>query len=285
MLQQTARKCPAFSSVWLVGINFLYFLVGILLIGLSSWGITQQKDDPVTAALPAGGLVTFVIVGVFLMLLSIMGWLGVAFNKKVCGRVTLGFYSTTLIILMIMEFAAAGAVITFTGKLDDFGPAQLVKDQGIYYLINQSYVDCCCAYQRCPNDTCWLPSTLLYPCDSITTFRLFLEEYLSDRLIPIAVIAILIGLVQFFTAVVSCCNQCKGRTAETQAKLAGGPLSYDGLYNEGEEQYSGYGYESYVKSGAARPGSAAAAGAPPAKDGATAPKAPGPGRPAGGAKK
>lgn len=221
------------------------------------------------------------------MLLSILGWVGVGLNKKVCGRVTLGFYATALIILMIMEFAAAGAVITFTGKLDDFGPAQAVKDQGIYYLINQSFVDCCCNFQRCPNETCWLPSNLLYPCDSITTFRLFLENYISDRLIPISVIAILIAIVQFFTAIVACCNQCKGRKAETQQKLAGGPLSYDGLYNEGEEQYSGYGYESYVKSGAARPGSTAAAGAPPAKGeaGAAAPKVPGPGRPAGGAAK
>ena len=44
----TKCRCPAFSSVWLVGVNFLYFLVGMLLIGLSSWGISQQKEDDVT---------------------------------------------------------------------------------------------------------------------------------------------------------------------------------------------------------------------------------------------
>jgi hypothetical protein len=271
MLQQTAKKCPAFSSVWLIGINFLYFLVGILLIGLSSWGITQAKEDPVTAALPAGSLVTLLVTGVFLMLVAVLGWLGVAFNYKNCGRVSLGFYATILIILMIMEFSAAGAVITFTGKLDDFGPAQQVKDAGIYFLINQSYADCCCTFQRCPNDTCWLPSNLLYPCDSITTFRLFLEQYLSDRLIPICVIAILIGLVQFFTAIVACCNQCRGRTTEEQKKIAGGPLSYDGMYGDAAPEDGSFGYETYIKGSATRPGSAAAAAQ---TSGAAAPKAP-----------
>lgn len=49
--------------------------------------------------------------------------------------------------------------------------ALAVKEQGIYRLINQSYTDCCCSHIRCPNDTCWLPANLLYPCDSLDNFR------------------------------------------------------------------------------------------------------------------
>lgn len=181
-----------------------------------------------------------VVIGVFLMIVSILGWAGVKFNDRVGGRYVLGVYASALIILMIMEWAAAGALITFTGALDSFVPSQ-VKDFGTYTMINQSYTDCCCAFQRCPNGTCWLPAKLLYPCDSLATFSTYLVEYISERITPIAVIAILIGLVQFVTAVTACCNQCKGKSVEAQRPI-GGPLSYDGYADEGAE-YGGYGYE------------------------------------------
>ena len=42
------RRCPAFSSVWLIAINFVYFLVGMILIGLSAWGITTSQNNPIT---------------------------------------------------------------------------------------------------------------------------------------------------------------------------------------------------------------------------------------------
>lgn len=235
------------------------------------------SSSHLSAALPAGGLVTLVIVGVFLLLISIIGWLGVRFNYKAGGRYILGIYAFVLIIIMIMEWAAAGTLITFSGKLDDFGPALAVKDAGIYYMINQSYVDCCCSNIRCPNDTCWLPANLLYPCDSLERFNLFMAEYISDRLVPIGVIAILMGLIQLFTAVTACCNQCKGKEIQEKKKI-GGPLSYEGNYPE--EDSNGYtdSYTSYVK-GEARAGSAAAVAA--AGSGATAPRAGGPARPAG----
>lgn len=47
--QPTHCSCPSFSSIWLVGMNVLYFILGLVMIGLSSWGITQQKEDVVTA--------------------------------------------------------------------------------------------------------------------------------------------------------------------------------------------------------------------------------------------
>lgn len=245
----------------------------------------------VPAALPAGGLKLLVAVGVFLLLTAIMGWIGVKWNYNCCGRFTLGIYATVLIILMIMEFAAAGTILSFTSKLDDFGPSQAYRDFAVFRLVNQSYADCCCAHIRCPNDTCWLPANLLYPCDSISTFSQYLDEYISDRLVPIGVIAILIGLVQFFTSITACCNQCRGRQVQGQKAISGvGNVSYDGMYEQ-DEQYGGYGYDAYVKGGAAggapgaAPGGAGRPG-PGGAPGATAPKAPGQGRgpsPASGA--
>lgn len=150
--------------------------------------------------------------------------------------------------------------------------------------VNQSFVDCCCgagngAYIRCPNGTCWLSPSLPYPCDSVGTFSTYLSEYISSRIEPVAGVALFLCLLQLFTSITACCNQCAGRKVE-EAKKIGGALSYDGLYSEGEEAYSGYGYESYVKSGQvpARPGSAAAQAAA----GAAAPRVPAGGPPQGG---
>ena len=114
--------------------------------------------------------------------------------------------------------------------------------------LTASPAACCCGFQQCPNGTCWLPANLLYPCDTLDHFKQYLVTYIDDRITPIAVVAILIGLIQFVTAIAACCNQCKGKSVEA-AKPMGGPLSYDGYADESAE-YGGYGYESYVKTGA-----------------------------------
>jgi hypothetical protein len=126
---------------------------------------------------------------------------------------------------------------------------------------------CCNAGILNPNRTwngCWLTDNLAYPCDDVGRFNIFLSGYVEDRIQPVAGTALFLCFLQLFTAITACCAQCSGRKTEA-AKNIGGPLSYDGLYSEGEETYSGYGYESYVKTGAARPGA----------PGATAPRAPG----------
>jgi hypothetical protein len=227
-----------------------------------------------------------VAVGVFLVILSFVGCLGVKFNYKLGGRYLLGFYAFFMVLVMLMEFAAAISIFTFAGKLDEFGPAQQVKDNGIFVMINQSYADCCCmgGYTsqgqplmfRCPNGTCWLPGNLLYPCENVGLFSTYLSDYITSRIEPVAGVALFLCLLQLLTSVTACCNQCAGRKVE-EAKKIGGALSYDGLYSEGEEAYSGYGYASYVaggQGGPARPGSAAAAAQGAPAGGAAAPRVP-----------
>lgn len=269
MLKEAANRCPAFSSVWLVGINFLYFIMGIVFIALSSWGITQAASDPIAAALPAAALNTIVASGVFLIILAIVGWVGVGLNYKIGGRVVLGFYIFILCLLMLMQVIAAGVCITFTNELDDDKNALLVREYTIYAFINNSYTACCCGALRCPNDTCWIPSTVPYRCDTFEVFQISLHDYIQDKIVPVAAIAIVIAFVELFTAITACCNICKGVQKEEKRRI-GGPPTYDGVYGEGEEAYSASAYESYVKTGSARPGSTAAAGAP---TGAAAPTA------------
>jgi hypothetical protein len=59
---------------------------------------------PLPAALPANALKLVVSIGVFLLLTSIFGWVGVKYNHATCGRYTLGVYATILVILILMEW-------------------------------------------------------------------------------------------------------------------------------------------------------------------------------------
>ena len=43
------RRCPEFTGVWLILINVFYFIFGIVLIALCTWGIQAQDDDPILA--------------------------------------------------------------------------------------------------------------------------------------------------------------------------------------------------------------------------------------------
>jgi hypothetical protein len=154
-------------------------------------------------------------------------------------------------------------------------------------LVNQSFFQCCCGKDKCPQpalnmtrDFCWIPKTEPYPCQGLPDFARFVEDYIRERVEPVAYVAFFLCLLQLFTSIVACCNQCQGRKQQEKDKISG-PMSYDGLdgmYGEGEEAYTGgdnayKAYAGYVKSGAVgRPGSAAALPAPGA--GAAAPPAP-----------
>jgi hypothetical protein len=245
--------------------------------------------------LPVPALNATVTVGVFLLMLSLIGCFGVRFNYKVGGRYALGFYAFFMVIVMLMELIAALSIFTWVGLLDDYSAAQQYKAHGLWLFINSTYSGCCCAIGttvmqdgskvvsmgRCVfNNTCILPSSQPYPCDSKDNFAEYFTEYLTGNIEPVAGVTLFLFFLQFFTSVSACCNQCQGRKQEEKNKI-GGALSYDGLYSEGDEAYSGYGYESYVKSGAAagapappRPGSAAAHAAAAAAGHAAPPRGP-----------
>ena len=272
---------------------------------------------PPPAAIPAGALNTIVAAGVFLVLLALAGCVGVKLNNKQVGRYLLGFYAFMMVLVMIMEFAAAMTIFVFMGKLEGVNPKatgvrraplraalresrsrrhprppppstlQAVND-AMFTLVNMTFAECCCAFHHCPytvgNVTltgqygaCWLSPDAPYPCDTLTNFKTYLVDYIEAGVQPVAGIALFLCLLQLFTAVTACCNQCSGVKQAEKDKIAG-PMQYDGLYaTEGTDDAAGPSpydaYSGYVKSGAtARPGSAAPLGASAPKLGA----APGP---------
>ena len=121
---------------------------------------------------------TLVVVGVFLMVVSIIGFAGQFYNSKIGGRYVLGVYATILVIIMIMEFAAAGVLLAFTGALETFGPGTQAVNGPAFQLINDSYAACCCNRLPCPNGTCWIPGYVPYPCDSLEKFSKAVADFI-----------------------------------------------------------------------------------------------------------
>jgi hypothetical protein len=128
---------------------------------------------------------------------------------------------------------------------------------------------------------CWIPKAEPYPCNDVNDFGTFLKEYISDRIEPVAGLAIFLCLLQFFTSVVACCNQCQGKKQAEKDKIAGA-MSYDGMdgmYGDQEAGAPGGGFASAGADAAygkwagqgGRPGSAVAQPPPP-----VAARAPGP---------
>lgn len=158
------------------------------------------------------------------MVVSIIGIAGAVYNSKIGGRYVLGVYATFLVCIMIMEFAAAGVLLAFTGALDSFGPGTESVNGPAFRLINQSYEECCCARLPCPNGTCWIPSYVPYPCDSLDKFSQAVADFIvgggagwsmcvlqaqpaptplillallqSEHIEPVGAIAIFLGLMQ-----------------------------------------------------------------------------------------
>ena len=48
MLQQNAKTCPGFSAIWLIIVNIIYMIFGIIFMSLASWGIQQQSQGGAT---------------------------------------------------------------------------------------------------------------------------------------------------------------------------------------------------------------------------------------------
>ncbi len=129
-------------------------------------------------------------------------------------------------------------------------------------------------------DYCWVPRSEPYPCDDVNNFGTFLKDYIDERIQPVAALAIFLCLLQFFTSVVACCNQCQGKKQAEKDKIAGA-MSYDGMDGMYGDQEAGA--PSFASAGAdgaygkwagqaGRPGSAAVVQPPPP----VAARAPGP---------
>lgn len=161
-------------------------------------------------------------------------------------------------------------------------------DYGTFMMVNSSFYACCCGYKKCPNlalnmtrNYCWIPRSEPYPCDSVESFAVYLKEYVEGNIQPVAGLALFLCMLQLFTSIVACCNQCQGKKQQEKDKIAGA-MSYDGMDGmygdqEGGGQAQGVQDNTFGKFAApARAGSAAAlpaggGGAPP-----VATRAPGP---------
>ncbi|XP_054161487.1 tetraspanin-13-like [Oppia nitens] len=90
----------------LTALNLIYILVSIILISVAAYGMAASK---VTSISIIGGIIAC---GVFLLLLSLLGLVGVRSHHQVM----LFFYMVVLFILFVVQFSIACACLAFSSQ-------------------------------------------------------------------------------------------------------------------------------------------------------------------------
>ena len=210
-------------------------LGGAVLIGTSTWGVRNNAE--LSNAIPPSGVTLILVAGVFLVVLSIAGIIGVCFKTKVLaalpscarrcclhnsralclqrfGRWFLVLYAMTLIVAIVCEIVGAGIVLQALGKFSTSWTADVEKDT-IATWINDTWVDCCLF----PNGTervqyvCWTAlntdAVNAETCASGPLFRKAFVDWITTKLTPAGAVGLTLFLLQFIACITAFCFLCK----------------------------------------------------------------------------
>jgi hypothetical protein len=126
--------CKNFSVTLMVFINTIFALLGICVVGISSYGLAtleQWKEF-----IDQGGLVVGVIFGLVIFLISLMGCVGAIKQNKAC----LGIYMLFELIVTIVMIAAAAGALIYGGSVTR---ADTVVGRTVSNSVVQMYYECC----------------------------------------------------------------------------------------------------------------------------------------------
>lgn len=221
-------KCSCSNTIIYI-VNTIFFILGGAITGLATWGV--KHSDDIKEVIPKGGAYTAMGVGVVLMLISLVGCAGAKFNQSSFGRCLLCLYSIVMVILIIAELAAAGLVLTATGKLSKYKDADKVNKK-IDNWINKTYTECCPG--AVPADrACWLSKETdivnANTCSNEAAFRTNLVHWMNKRLTPMGIVLAVVAFIQLLTMIATWCSMHGGKKDAKEAKAKEEAYGYLGI--------------------------------------------------------
>jgi hypothetical protein len=96
-----------------------------------------------TAVLPAAAVYPGLVAGCLLAIISVIGCAGAVNPGAVWARWFLGVYVVLIVILALVEFSGAGALITVTNRLTVYDNSREFKDATVRRFVNSTYYHCC----------------------------------------------------------------------------------------------------------------------------------------------
>lgn len=189
--------------------------------------------------MPVDAVIPLIIAGVVLIAISLLAMVGAACAERKAGRALLYAYGSLMAIIIILEVAAAAAVLVGARSLqDDAARAEISSGSEVDMWINSTYNDCCNATIGAPlppsrAQTCWVPAATdivtAATCASVLLFKTRLLDWLTRHLTPIGAVALSFAGIQLFAVCATCCSARAGRRAERRKREEeASPFAYAG---------------------------------------------------------
>lgn len=188
------------SMFVLLLVNFILLVVGCAMAGAGAWAVKNHKHF--AAVVPAEGIYIFMATGGALLLLSILGMVGALKRKSWWARCFLYIFAIIMVLVIIIEVAAAALIFKTAGKLSKVKNQEVnIATNEIDRFINDTMYACCDNYPggNSKDVACkWIPAKLLDPfhCEDFKKFKQGIISYLSSRMKPLAIICASITVVE-----------------------------------------------------------------------------------------
>lgn len=215
---------PTKSKTVLLVVNFMLLVLGGSMVAFSAWLLDFNTE--LGAAANSGGPAVGLVTGLFIIILSIAGCIGATNWEKGWAKLLLFVYDVVLLLIIVVEVVGAILIIMAMKDLEGckdspFGSSQCEDSQAaIRQWVNETRIDCCPVANRDNKECKWVDTILTdSTCVDFDTFKAALIDYVNDRIIPIAILVLLVAIIQLITFCSTCCLiKAKGKA------LAGGNL-------------------------------------------------------------
>jgi len=208
--KESSGELPTKSKTVLLVVNFLLFILGACMIGFSAYLLDFKTE--VGAAINSGGPAVGLATGALIVLLSIAGCIGATNWRKKWAKVLLFVYDLVLLVIICVEVIGAILIMMAMKDLEGCRDSPLGSSQcedstaAIRTWVNETRIDCCPVANRGNKECTWASDVLTdETCKDFETFKAALIAYANDRIIPIAIVVLLIALMQLVTFCSTCC--------------------------------------------------------------------------------
>lgn len=209
---------PTKSRAVLLIVNTILLLLGAAMVGFSAWLLDFNTDagDAMSSGGPAVGLAA----GAVIIVLSIMGCIGACNWSKSWAKVLLFVYDIALLAIILAEVIGAVLIVITLGNLEGcrdspFGSSECEDStNAIREWVNTTRIDCCYPVENRDSKECAWASDVLSDstCVDFDTFKTALLDYVEERIIPFAILVLLVALMQvrwLYFAVVQLWGLCR----------------------------------------------------------------------------
>lgn len=205
----------------LLGINFIFFLVGAVMVAMGSYALASADKLGQDLA-PIAMLRLLISAGAIVATTSFMGCCGAAKNGRGCWRYVLLAYALIVLVVIVLQFVVVSFIFAWLHRLESVKGEEMHHgdehgdehghgsndmqdfEDSFNQAANRTYVACC--VQKDDSKLChWVDEHTSDGCaGNFTAFRDELVDAIEDRLRPLGIVAIVFGVIEVICLFTAC---------------------------------------------------------------------------------